>query len=186
MSTLNLNMTPGYQWTSDSLGRIRYTKTRSNLAATPSGTVDLSNAVAMADIKDSNVTAAKLSNAVADAILTAVATVGDEATGAHTVAVSIQVKDIQGNNLAEVCAIELWFSDTAGAVLAAAPTTVAIAGSVGVILVAASATLIGVYLTNASGQLNLTCTQAGNLTKYCNLIVGGKYVAGSKAMVWVA
>jgi hypothetical protein len=152
----------------------------------PTVTVELSGVVRAADIVDGVVTAAKLVDAVADAIPTAVATVGAE--GTNTVDVSVQAKDAQGNALSAVVPVLAFISATATGALGAMPSGGAptIVSSQGTIIIDMSATLLGVYYTNASGLLVLRFTEAGVLTRYFRAIVGGKTIEGSAAMTWAA
>lgn len=69
--------------------------------------------VGTSGIQDSSVTAAKLSDAVADIIPTLTVTAVDDTDGTATV--TIQAKDAQGNNLADRVSIRTWTSGRAGA-----------------------------------------------------------------------
>lgn len=186
MSTVNANVSAGYIFVADGDGKVQITKDRLNLLGVPTVTVELSGVIQTADIVDGVVTAAKLVDAVADRLVTAVATVPAEDT--NNIDVSVQAKDAQGNALSAVVPIFAFISATATGTLAALPSGGAptIVSSQGTIIIGMSATLLGVYYTNASGLLVLRFTEAGALTRYFRAIVGGKTIEGSAAMTWAA
>jgi len=185
MSTVNASVTPGYEFVADGDGKIQVTKDRLNLLGAPTVTVALSGVVAAADIAAGAVGTAALANAVADVLPTAVATVAAE--NSNNVDVTVQAKDVQGNNLSAVVPVWAYIATSAAGALAAlpsggAPTIV----TDGVIIMAMSATAIGMYYTNASGKLVLRFTEAGALTRYFRAIVGGATIEGSAVMSWAA
>ena len=121
-----------------------------------------------------------------DAILAAVGTqptivVSDEA--ADVVTVTVQMRDADGNNLAEQCVLEVWVSDVAGGALGTAPDG-AVAATTGTIVASHTAKTHLVCITDVNGALVLTLTESGALVTYFNLNVQSKYVAGDQAMTW--
>ena len=186
MSSLNCSVTPAYVWVFDADGKTLITLERLNLAATPVVTVNLANGVDTADIKASAVNAAKLADAIADQIITAVATVGADA--GTTIAVDIQVKDCQGNNVSGNFVLDVWLHDAAGTYTpsATATTSSAIDGTKGYILTAIANNVAGKYVTDSTGLLTIVFTQAGALTRYISVGVQGKVVDGSGALIFTA
>jgi protocatechuate 3,4-dioxygenase beta subunit len=186
MSSVNCSVTPAYVWVFDSEGKCQITLERLNLAATPVVTVNLADVVDSADIKASAVTAAKLADAVADQLITAVATVGADA--GTTISVAIQVKDSQGNNLAQNVVLDVWLHDAAGAYTPSATATAssAIDGTKGYVLLAIANGVCGKYVTDSTGLLTIVFTQTGALTRYISVGVQGKVVAGSGALIFTA
>lgn len=123
---------------------------------------------------------------ILDAILAAAGTqptitVSDEATDVITVAV--QVRDADGNALAEQCVLEIWISNAAAGALGTACSG-AVAATTGAIIAEHTAKTHMVCITDANGTLVLTFTEAGGLVTYFNLNVQSKYVAGDQAMTW--
>lgn len=186
MSTVNANVTRGYTFVFDGNGQFLITLERLNQVALPVVTVDLSGKVDTADLVDAAVTAVKLANAVADRLRAAVATVAAESS--NNVDVTIQVQDVQGNNLSEVTGIRLWLSGSANGAPAALPSGGAptIISSQGTIIEAMTDTAPGTYLTNSSGVLALRFTEAGALTKYLVGLLQDDLVSGSAALTWTA
>ena len=188
MSTVNCSVSQGYTWTEDAAGEIQITKTRLNLAAKPTVTVDMAGAIATADLASGAVSAAKLADAVADEILTGAVTVGDNVAAGSPISVSVQAKDAQGNAVAKRVLVELWLSNAAagGPNVSTFPSTYT-SPTAGVELVANADNVIGRYLTDATGLLTLSYTNSGALSGlYAVAVVGGKYYAGSQALAWTA
>lgn len=182
MSTINANVTPGFTWVFDSEGKFLLSLERLNLAGAPSVTVDLTDKVATADIQKDAVTTDKIDATFAARIPTAVATVSAEA--ANVVTVTIQAKDAQGTSLAERTIIECWLSDAAAGALTGTAPSGGVSATTGTIIKALTATTHLLAITDVSGVLVLKWTEAGVLTKYVNLRLGAKYVAGSAALIW--
>jgi hypothetical protein len=132
------------------------------------------------------VAAAKLADAVADAIVSATATVGTESTNAVTV--TVQLKDIQGNNLSAQRLVQWWLADTdvMGPISSTGLTTPYVAYSQGTQVKAWTSYYHESGVTNASGQLILVFTATGSLTRYFRCAVGSLVVTGSAAMTWTA
>jgi hypothetical protein len=173
----------------DSLLRILLTRDRLNLLGAPTVTVNLASKINSDgdDIKDGTVDEAMLAAALGDRLITAVATVAAESS--NNVDVSIQFRDCQGNALAGYCAAEIWLNaDGSTLTPAALPSggAPAILTSNGFILRAMTSTASGLYISDSAGLLKLRFTEAGALTKYLGMIVQGKYVAGSAALIWTA
>lgn len=143
-------------------------------------------AVTEAKLGAGSVAAAKLADAVADAIVSATATVGAEST--NTVTVTVQLKDIQGNNLSAQRLVHFWLTDTdvMGPISSSGLTTPYIAYSQGTQVKAWTAYYHECGVTNSSGQLILVFTATGNLTRYFRCAVGSLVVTGSGAMTWTA
>lgn len=182
MTTVNANVTPGKVFVKDANGRVLIDIEDLTALGTPTVTVDLSGQVASGDIAASAVTAAKLADAVADALPAATATVGDE--DSNNVDVTVQFQDAQGNNLADRCVFFYWLSDAANG----APTSTMPDGGVSVTtgteIIAAAADALAAAATDANGQAVIRATESGALTRYFNLIVLNQLVAGSQALVW--
>lgn len=188
MSSVNGNVTPGYTFAFDANQRFQITRDRLNLLGTPTVTMTLTGKVnsSGADVVNSSITAAMLADAVADMLITAVATVGNDA--GTTIQVDIQAKDGQGNNLAANVVMDVWLHDAVGTLTpsATATTSSAISGTKGYVLLAIANGVCGKYVTDSTGLLTIVFTQAGALTRYLSVGVQGKHVAGSQALVFVA
>jgi hypothetical protein len=128
--------------------------------------------------------AAKLEDAVADAIVTATATVGTES--ANTITVTVQLKDIQGNALSAQRLVKWWLADTdvMGPISSTGLTTPYVAYSQGTQVKAWTSYYHEQGVTNASGQLVLVFTSTSAQTRYFRCAVGSLVVTGSAAMVW--
>jgi hypothetical protein len=161
-------------------------------------TVDLeAQQVATAEIAASAVSGAKLADTVADAILTATATVGNTVAKTNPIAVSLQIKDIQGNNLAEEIPVWWWLTADPAPPAPAASSggpdqNLSYTAGVNVFdkttnyfsLSGASA-VVGLAVTSAAGLLTISFQHnAGALTRYFRAIVGGKLISGSQALAW--
>ena len=108
-------------------------------------------------------------------------TVSDEA--ADVVTVTVQMRDADGNNLAEQCVLEVWVSNAAAGALGTAPDG-AVAATSGTIIASHTAKTHLVCITDPTGELVLTLTESGALVTYFNVNVQSKYVAGDQAMTW--
>ena len=130
------------------------------------------------------VSAAKLADLVADAILQGTATVGAEST--NTITVTLQLKDIQGNSLAEQRMVSWWLTDTdvPGPISSAGLTTPYVAYSQGVQVKSWTANYHESAATNTSGQLILVFTSTSAQTRYFRCQVGSLLIKGSVAMAW--
>ena len=182
MTIANASVTAGKVFTADALDETDITYDDLNLLGVPTVTLNLGGVVDTADLVEDAVGATQLANAVADQLLSATATVSDEAT--DVVTVTVQILDAKAENLADQCVVEFWLSDTAGAVLTSTPPSGATAATTGAIIASHTAKTHIVAITNASGTLVLTFTEAGALVRYFNLIVNNLYIPGSQAMTW--
>lgn len=189
MSTVNANVTRGYTFSYNANGEFEITLDRLNLGFLPTVTVNLTSAIDAEDLLDDCVTAEKLADAVADQILTATATVGAPVAKANPIQVSLQLKDAQGNALAQRCVVHWWLSDDVISNGDIPPTatipdqTLIYTNGKYVVNIAASTVAIGV--TDATGKLYLTFQHnAAALTRYFYCLVNGQLVAGSQALVW--
>lgn len=210
MSTTNTNVTPGKIFVPDSQGRVLLTIDDLNRLGAPTVTIEKTDSIASEDIQDaaiveaklgtgavtadkigaSAVTAAKLANTVADAIETATVTVGASVARSNPILVAIQLKDIQGNALSEVCAVRWWISDanfSTGAHIVPSATIPdqALAYTLGYYAVNIAASTVAQGITDGSGRLHLTFQHnAGALTRYIYVVVGNKLIQGSIALAW--
>ena len=193
----NANVTAGYTFTPDSQNRISVTMDRLNLIGQPVVTVDLeAQQVATAEIAASAVSGAKLADTVADAILTATATVGNTVAHSNPIAVALQVKDIQGNALAATIPIWWWLTADPAAPVPCATTapSQALVYTTGLnvfdkttnaVQLGVAAAVLGLALTDATGLLTISFQHNGGaLTRYFRAIVGGKLISGSQALAW--
>lgn len=187
MTTTNCAVSEGYVYQYDLNDEFLLTLDRQNLQAKPTVTVDLSGVVNSDgdDVADGTIDADMLDNAVADAILAGTATVSDEDT--DVVTVTVQITDLQGNNLSGTSVVDLWLSDAAaGPITGDSFTGGGIAATTGSILDEAVTDMLIKCRTNSSGALVLTFTESGSNTLYFNLVVQSRVIAGSQSMVWVA
>jgi hypothetical protein len=160
-----------------------------NLAAVPAVTVNLTGKVNSSgdDVANGTVKVVMLADAVADVLITATATVAAESS--NNVDVTIQFKDLQGNALALNVGVHIWLTASGSALAPVAlPSGGApsILNSKGFILTAMSASAPGIYLSDSTGALELRFTEAGALTKYLAMLVQGKLVMGSGALIWAS
>ena len=132
----------------------------------------LDDNITTAKILDENVTADKLEDAVADKV-TGTHTITEGAEGVAT----LQVVDVQGNNLAAKTHFTWWVSDAAaGAPSAAAPDS-GTALTTGIALGVHTADVWGEGVTDASGVCTITLTESGAKTYYLNVAIQGKIVS---------
>lgn len=182
MSTLNCSVTPGATLVPDAQNRHPLTAPSLNALGLPTVQVALDDGIAAEDIQDDAVEADHLEDALADAILTATATVGTE--NANDINVTVQVKDAQGNNLAERVCFPYWLSDAAyGATTGTIPSG-GVAATTGVAVTALANSTVSWTCTDANGAAVLKFTEAGALTRYFNMMLGGKLLVGSQSLVW--
>lgn len=98
-------------------------------------------------------------------------TVGAEATNA--IAVTVQLKNLLGADVAEKRVVTWWVSDAAGGAPAATAPTGGTAVTTGTSLVEITAEKVGLALTDATGELVLTLTDTGTPTFYVNVSADG-------------
>ena len=184
MSTVNAIVIEGFTFVLDADGLSQVTVDRLNQLGVPTVSLILTNTINTEDIVDSQVTAAKLADDVADNIIAATITVAAE--DSNNIDVTIQAVDVQGNNLSKVVGLQAWISATAGTAPAALPSggAPAIVTSQGIIIEDMTASAPGTYLTDSNGLLVLRFTEAGALTKYFNAIVQSQLEQGDVAMTW--
>lgn len=110
-------------------------------------------------------------------------TAAAEATNA--IAVTIQLKDVNGTNLAAKTACKVWLSDTA----AAAPSGTAPNGSTsfttGTTLKEVTTKVLWDVVTDSAGRLVLNITDSGAPTFYVNVACGA-VIASSSAVTFAA
>jgi hypothetical protein len=161
MANLPVSVTPGYEFVYDGDGRVQLTKDRLNLLGNPVVVVALAN----------------------DALLFATATVATES--GNNVDVAVQVVDVNGDAVAFQVALWAWIATAAAGAPAALPSGGAPSATTGTAVSAMSATVAGLYLTDASGVLVLRFTEAGALTRYFNMVLASRLLQGDQAMTWV-
>jgi hypothetical protein len=110
-------------------------------------------------------------------------TVGTENT--NVVRVTVQVKNENGDNLAQKTAMRFYLTSDAAGLVPAVLTSAAAAGASGAVV--DEAVNGGVVITTATGLaiLSLTDTTA-SLTRYVNLILPSGEIVTSPAVVWAA
>jgi hypothetical protein len=93
-----------------------------------------------------------------------------------TVDVVIQLKDMRGNNLAEVGEAEVWLSDAAkGAVVASAPSGGWALQASSVLLLSLVTNKHGLWLSHTDGKISIRITEAGAKTLYVNVRQAGDH-----------
>jgi hypothetical protein len=129
-----------------------------------------------------SVSAGKLANAVADAIVSALVTVGGETS--NTFQVTVQLKDVQGNDLAEQRMVSWWLTDTdvPGPISSSGLTTPYVTYSQGTQVKVWTNYYHELAATNTSGQLILVFTSTGTAARYFRVQVGSLLVKG--ALPW--
>lgn len=139
-------------------------------AVTMSGNATLSNAGVLT-ISNDAVTGARLADAVSDEILTATLSAGSEAGDA--IAVTLQVKDSEGNNVSGTYLVNWNISDSSLGTgdTAQSPTVSYTAGAEWHQIVANKK---ATAFTNSSGALTLSVGLTGDVTVHLNAEVGGK------------
>lgn len=165
------------------LGALAVTEAKLGTLAVTEGKIG-ALAVTEGKIGAGAVAAAKLADAVADAIVSATATVGAEAN--NTITVTVQLKDIQGNALAEQRMVSWWMADTdvPGPISSTGLTNPYVAYSQGTQVKAWTANYHELAATNTSGQLILVFTSTSAQTRYFRCQIGSMLVKGSVAMSW--
>ena len=130
-----------------------------------------SGAITASEIAASTVTAAMLANAVADEVVIAAASAGAEA--ANVIRVTLQAKDVQGNNVSGVKMVAWNLSDSASSATetAQAPVPAYVNGASWQIV---TATKKEQAFTDANGALVLDVTLVGDLTIHAVFALGGK------------
>lgn len=120
---------------------------------------------------------AMLANAIADAIPTITLAVGDE-TG-DAIAVTIQAKDIQGNNNANRFLFSCWLSDAAyGAETATGPDGT-VSFTTGTLLEEVTASKRWLAVGDATGKAILSIGHSTTGTWYLNVAINGRVYASS-------
>lgn len=106
--------------------------------------------------------------------LTITPEVGDD------VVVTVQLKNLAGENVAEKRLLTWWVSDTAGGVLAATAPSGGVAVSGGIAVQVLTTNKSGIAMTDATGEVIFTLTEAGTDTFYLNVSLdgmGGQFVS---------
>ena len=171
MTTVNATVTKGYTWVYDAEGKLQLTKDRLNLAALPTVTVELSDELQTADIKDEAVTLAKLADAVQDLICKVTGTATDDGNS-DTASVSLQLQDAEGNTLADVVRMRVWISASSYG----APTAKFTSGSeinTGTELYEYLAQADYDVISDANGVVDMDITNGGSGTLYVMAEVNG-------------
>lgn len=114
-------------------------------------------------VKDAGVTAAKLADAVADKLPQVSI---PDASGASPQTVRVQMKDRQGNDLDEVCYVEVGVFDDADGAAFAANATIAVGGSAGSLVRTVTSGKDLIVKTNSSGECDLVVTDGTSETVY--------------------
>lgn len=138
-----------------------------------------SDAVTTAKILDSNVTAAKLANAVADIIPVPSVAIANTGTPDGVAHVTFQLKDAQGNSLAARALVRFWFAATAYAEPADLGTLTA---STGAILKEVTDDAFAEVVTDANGAAVLALDTAQDGTVHVMAEVGGLCATASAAI----
>lgn len=138
-----------------------------------------SDAVETAKIKDANVTAGKLANAVADIIPVPSVAIANTGTPDGVANVTFQLKDAQGNNLAARALVRFWFAETAYAAPADLGTLTA---STGVILKEDTDDALATVVTDASGAAVLALDTSIDGTVHVMAAVGALCATASAAI----
>ncbi len=95
------------------------------------------------------------------------------AEGGDAIAVSVQLQDIQGNDLAELGHVTWWISDAAAGAPSGDAPSGGTAVTTGTALKEHTADVFGEAMTDATGLLVLTLTEAGDDSWYLNVAFGG-------------
>lgn len=110
-------------------------------------------------------------------------TVGAE-TGGDTIAVTVQVVDANGDDLAAAYSFRAWLSDTALAAVTADPPSGGTSATTGTILVEYTANVDMEVVTNASGVFVLASVEAGVDTWFLNVRLPNGLVVSSAAITF--
>ncbi len=136
-----------------------------------------------AGIVGASLTSAALSPALGAAIPgTPTLVVGAEATNA--IAVSVQVKDITGANIAAKHVVKWWLSAAAGGTPTGSAPNGGTAVTTGTALKEHTAEVFGESFTDATGLLVLTVTDSGTPTFYLNVDIGNGAITSSAAITF--
>jgi hypothetical protein len=153
------SVTPGKVYTVDAEDKALVTPDNLNLLGNPSVSMSLD-----------------------EVLMTATATVGDQA--ANVVTVTVNVKDFLGTALNGRYVFDYWLSDAANG----APTSTIPSGGVNVSTGTELRPLANdetsKVMTDANGDAVLAFTEAGALTRYFNMNLQAKQVAGDAALTW--
>lgn len=136
------------------------------------------DSVGAAEIDAGAVGTSELANAVADAIPGAPG-IAIAAEGGDEIVVTVQAKDIQGNNLAARQLVTWWLSDAALGAPSGDPPSAGTAVTTGVALKEHTADVYGEAMTDAAGVLALTLGEAGVDTWFLNVAIGGTVTASA-------
>lgn len=121
---------------------------------------------------------AQLADAVADQIMGAPA-ITIAAEGGDAIAVSVQAKDAQGNNLGIRCHVTWWAADAAYGAPSADPPSAGTAVTTGTALKEHTAEVLGEAFTDATGLLVLTLGEAAVDAWYLMVSIGGRVYASN-------
>lgn len=112
------------------------------------------------------------------AVITATAEVADARV------VTVQLKNIDGSNLAAKARATVWISATAGGVPAATPPSSTVSVTAGTLLKEVTTKVLHDVVSDASGVIALSITEAGAKSFYVNVAIGN-VVTSSAAIAWV-
>lgn len=127
----------------------------------------------------------QISAALAALIVGSVTFAAAAETGGDMIALTVQVKDALGTNLARRTRVLIWLSDTDVSTVGTAVTTAVAATGGGTVVKAHTAGLVLDCETNASGALVLELTIAGAASRFANASAGGVN-ARSTEILWAA
>lgn len=183
MTQHNCTVTEGYVYTPDSEGKVLETYTRHNLQAKPTVTVDTVGAIDTEDLVDDAVDVDKLATALVqkpDSLNIVVAN-----QSGNDITVTINVLDLNGDELADVCILRLWLSDSAAGAPSADYPDGGQAVSTGLELIAAAADTIGTYQTDENGELVIVFTDTGGgVVFHISAEMVNKQYSGNQALTW--
>ena len=162
MSTVNGTVTPTYEFVLDEAGKAEVTVPRLNLLGVPTVTTDMSDAIALVDLKDAvKAYMLKLSIATADS------------TGGIGTA-TIQIQDADANSMANEYALKVWTATTDKAVPAAI-TGFTVTTGVQLAPLVANATLA--VQTNSLGVAVVEANNGGSGTIFIMAEINGLVVS---------
>jgi hypothetical protein len=107
-------------------------------------------------------------------------TIGAEA--ANAISVTIQVKNENGDNLAEKVAMRVYLSSDSAGLTPAAATSAIAAGASGAVL--DPTTITAEVVTTAAGLAILSLTDTGTPTRYLNVVLPSGEIVTSSAITW--
>lgn len=105
------------------------------------------------------------------------------AEASHARVVTITLKDLAGTTLAAASAAKVWISDTAGAAPSGTPPSGATSITTGVQLKESTTKVLFEALSNSSGVIGITITEATAKSFFVNVAYGG-VVASSAAVAF--